>query len=298
MLLAPPLAEIALSFSTYRIFLARVARPDVRDAGRALVAGQGHRLDAARACSSPASASRTRPACRASPSASSICSAASSVIPALVGVFAVSRGDARDAHRARAAAAVATEQFGSILAGQWALTKKYWCAASCAATSSASSSACCRAPAPTWRPGVSYAMSKRFSKEPEKFGTGHVEGHGRGRRQQQRQPRQRLGAGAAVRHSGRHDHGHRHRRALHEGAQPGPTLFTEKASSMYAIYIIFIIANIIMIPLGIVMIRLAALRAARAAPVGDAGDHAVAARSAPSRPATTCSRWSPSRPSA
>ena len=50
-----------------------------------------------------------------------------------------------------------------------------------------------------------------------------------------------------------------------KGLNPGPTLFTERASSMYALYIIFIIANIIMIPLGIWMIRLASyiLRAPR-----------------------------------
>jgi TctA family transporter len=52
-----------------------------------------------------------------------------------------------------------------------------------------------------------------------------------------------------------------------KGLNPGPTLFTERASSMYALYIIFILANIIMIPLGIMMIRVAAnvLRAPRAA---------------------------------
>ena len=52
-----------------------------------------------------------------------------------------------------------------------------------------------------------------------------------------------------------------------KGLNPGPTLFTERASSMYALYIIFIMANIIMIPLGIVMIRVAStvLRAPRAA---------------------------------
>ena len=46
---------------------------------------------------------------------------------------------------------------------------------------------------------------------------------------------------------------------------PGPTLFTERASGMYALYIISILANIIVIPLGILMIRMAAqvLRAAR-----------------------------------
>ena len=69
---------------------------------------------------------------------------------------------------------------------------------------------------------ITYAVAKRFSKEPEKFGTGHVEGM--------------VDAGAAnnaalggawvpahgVRHPGRFDHRHRHRRALHEGHEPRP----------------------------------------------------------------------------
>jgi putative tricarboxylic transport membrane protein len=52
-----------------------------------------------------------------------------------------------------------------------------------------------------------------------------------------------------------------------KGLNPGPTLFTERASSMYALYIIFVLANIIMIPLGIIMIRMASLvlRAPRSA---------------------------------
>jgi TctA family transporter len=51
-----------------------------------------------------------------------------------------------------------------------------------------------------------------------------------------------------------------------KGLNPGPTLFTERASSMYALYLIFILANILLIPLGLVMIRLATkvLRAPRA----------------------------------
>ncbi len=52
-----------------RVFLARRPRPDVRDAGRALLAGQGDRQHAARPARSPASASRIRAASRASPSA-------------------------------------------------------------------------------------------------------------------------------------------------------------------------------------------------------------------------------------
>ena len=47
-------------------------------------------------------------------------------------------------------------------------------------------------------------------------------GADRGRRQQQRVAGLGLGAVAAVRHSRRHHHRHRHRRALHEGAEPRP----------------------------------------------------------------------------
>jgi TctA family transporter len=147
-------------------------------------------------------------------------------------------------------------KFGSILAGQWALTKKY--------------------PKQQMRgniigiiigvlPGagadmaawVSYAMAKKFSKEPEKFGTGHPEGL--------------IEAGASNNASlasgwvpsllfgipGDTITAIAIGVLFMKGLNPGPTLFTDKASSMYAIYIVFIIANIIMIPLGIAMIRAA-----------------------------------------
>jgi TctA family transporter len=185
-------------------------------------------------------------------------------LPALVGVFAVS-----EVMRAMATAEpppLPRRRFGPILAGQWALTKRYQ--------------------KPMWRgnvvgiiigvlPGagadmaawVSYAMSKRFSKEPEKFGTGHPEGL--------------VEAGASNNASlasgwvpsllfgvpGDTITAIAIGVLYMKGLNPGPTLFTERASSMYALYIIFTLANIIMIPLGLVMIRLAAsvLRAPRAA---------------------------------
>ncbi|MGG5808071.1 tripartite tricarboxylate transporter permease [Falsiroseomonas sp. CW058] len=185
-------------------------------------------------------------------------------IPALVGVFAVS--EVMRAMLSPPPPPIPARRFGSILAGQWALTKKYqW---------------------PMWRgnivgiiigvlPGagadmaawVSYAMSKRFSKEPEKFGTGHPEGL--------------VEAGASNNASlasgwvpsllfgipGDTITAIAIGVLYMKGLNPGPTLFTERASSMYALYIIFIVANIIMIPLGILMIRGAShiLRAPRAA---------------------------------
>ena len=114
---------------------------------------------------------------------------------------------------------------------------------------------------------VSYAISKQFSKEPQKFGTGHVEGL--------------VEAGASNNASlasgwvpsllfgipGDTITAIAIGVLYMKGLNPGPTLFTERASSMYALYMIFIIANIIMIPLGILMIRAAStvLRAPRSA---------------------------------
>jgi putative tricarboxylic transport membrane protein len=175
-------------------------------------------------------------------------------VPALVGVFALS--EVMRALTRPPAPKVPQRRFGSILKGQWALTKKYqW---------------------PMWRgnvigiiigvlPGagadmaawVSYAMAKKFSKEPEKFGTGHPEGL--------------VEAGAANNASlasgwvpsllfgipGDTITAIAIGVLYMKGLNPGPTLFTERASSMYALYIIFILANIIMIPLGIGMIHIA-----------------------------------------
>jgi putative tricarboxylic transport membrane protein len=173
-------------------------------------------------------------------------------IPALVGVFAVS--EVMRALVTPDPPPLPRRRFGSILKGQWALTKRYpqqqvrgnivgiiigvlpGAGADMAA----------------W---VSYAMSKRFSKEPEKFGTGHPEGL--------------IEAGASNNASlasgwvpallfgipGDTITAIAIGVLFMKGLNPGPTLFTERASSMYALYYIFVLSNIIMIPLGIMMIR-------------------------------------------
>lgn len=174
------------------------------------------------------------------------------IIPVLVGVFAVS--EVMRAFTAQPVVVAPPRRFGSILAGQWALTKAHprqqvrgnivgiiigvlpGAGADMAA----------------W---ISYAMSKRFSKTPEKFGTGHPEGL--------------IEAGASNNASlasgwvpsllfgipGDTITAIAIGVLYMKGLNPGPTLFTEKASSMYALYIVFILANLIMIPLGILMIR-------------------------------------------
>ena len=98
---------------------------------------------------------------------------------------------------------------------------------------------------------MSYAMSKKFSKEPEKFGTGHVEGI-----VESGSANNSALAGAWI-------------PALVFGIpgdsitaivigvlymknmNPGPTLFTTNPQNIYAVYLLFIIANLIMLPLGL-----------------------------------------------
>ena len=262
MILAPPLAEMALSFSTYEYFwlaflglmcATLVARSSPVKAIAAMLLGL---LVSCIGIENPAGAQRFT---------FGITDLLGGIepIPALVGVFAVS-----EVMRAMLSAEppkLPYRRFGSILKGQLELTRKYvkpqvrgnivgiiigvlpGAGADMAA----------------W---VSYSMSKRFSKEPEKFGTGHPEGL--------------IEAGASNNASlasgwvpsllfgipGDTITAIAIGVLYMKGLNPGPTLFTERASSMYALYIIFIMANIIMIPLGIVMIRLASkvLRAPRA----------------------------------
>lgn len=186
------------------------------------------------------------------------------VIPALVGVFAVS--EVMRAMVSPDPPPLPSRKYNSIMAGQWMLTKKYWRQMTRGNVIGIIIGVLPGAGADmaAW---VSYAMSKRFSKEPEKFGTGHPEGL--------------VEAGASNNASlasgwvpallfgvpGDTITAIAIGVLYMKGLNPGPTLFTEKASSMYALYIVFIVANIIMIPLGIGMIRLAStvLRAPRSA---------------------------------
>ena len=104
---------------------------------------------------------------------------------------------------------------------------------------------------------MSYAISKKLSKEPEKFGTGHVEGI-----VESGAANNSALAGAWI-------------PALVFGIpgdsitaivigvlymknmNPGPTLFTQNPQNIYAVYLLFILANLIMIPLGWACIKAA-----------------------------------------
>jgi putative tricarboxylic transport membrane protein len=103
--------------------------------------------------------------------------------------------------------------------------------------------------------GSGARLDKKFSREPEKFGTGHVEGI-----VESGSANNSALAGAWI-------------PALVFGIpgdsitaivigvlymknmNPGPTLFTTNPQNIYAIFLLFIVANLIMIPLGILCIK-------------------------------------------
>jgi TctA family transporter len=153
-------------------------------------------------------------------------------------------------------AVLAVEQVGNVLKGQWALAKKYPVQILRGSVLGTVVGALPGAGADiaAW---MSYAMSKKFSKEPQKFGTGHVEGI-----VESGSANNSALAGAWI-------------PALVFGIpgdsitaivigvlymknmNPGPTLFTTNPQNIYAVFLLFIVANIIMVPLGILCIKVA-----------------------------------------
>jgi TctA family transporter len=175
------------------------------------------------------------------------------LIPIMIGMFAVSE-IIRNVAAMDQPWEMAQTKIGNVFTGMWTLTKRYPMQILRGSTLGTAIGALPGAGADiaAW---MSYAVSKKFSKEPEKFGTGHVEGI--------------VEAGAS------------NNSALAgawipalvfgipgdsitaivigvlyiKGLNPGPTVFMEKAPEMYAIFFIFILANLLMIPLGIAAIK-------------------------------------------
>lgn len=178
-----------------------------------------------------------------------------SIIPMMVGMFAVSEV-LRFVVNMDPPARLVVNKLGNVFGGMWDLLKKYPGALLRGSTLGTiiGIQPGAGADMAAW---VSYAMSKKFSKEPEKFGTGHIEGI--------------VESGAA------------NNSALAgawipalvfgipgdsitaiaigvlylKGLNPGPTLFLNNPENVYAIFLVFIIANLIMIPLGWATIKAA-----------------------------------------
>ena len=96
------------------------------------------------------------------------------LIPMMVGMFAVSE-ILRFMVDMNPPGRILKEKLGNVFTGMWTLTKKYrWSLLRGSALGTAVGiQPGAGADMAAW---MSYAMSKRFSKEPEKFGTGHIEG--------------------------------------------------------------------------------------------------------------------------
>jgi len=177
------------------------------------------------------------------------------MIPMMIGMFAISE-IIRFAVDTSPPAELVVEKVGNIFAGQWGLAKKYpaQILRGSALGTLVGALPGAGADIAAW---MSYAMSKKFSKEPEKFGTGHIEGI-----VESGAANNSALAGAWI-------------PALVFGIpgdsitaivigvlymknmNPGPTLFTTNPQNIYAVFLLFIIANIIMVPLGVLCIKAA-----------------------------------------
>ena len=178
-----------------------------------------------------------------------------SMIPLMIGMFAISEV-LRFAVTVNKPAMAIERPFGNVFSGMWALLKKYplQLLRGSALGTAVGALPGAGADIAAW---MSYAVSKKFSKEPEKFGTGHVEGI--------------VESGAA-------------NNAALGGAwipalvfgipgdsitaiaigvlylkdmNPGPTLFVNNPQNIYAVFIVFMLAQLLMLPLGWMAIKVA-----------------------------------------
>lgn len=177
------------------------------------------------------------------------------LIPLMIGMFAVSEV-LRYATTVDKPVMAIERPFGNVFAGMWGLVKKYplQLLRGSALGTAVGALPGAGADIAAW---MSYAMSKKFSKEPEKFGTGHVEGI--------------VESGAANNSA----LGGAWIPALVFGIpgdsitaiaigvlylknmNPGPTLFVENPQNIYAVFIVFMLAQLLMLPLGWLAIKAA-----------------------------------------
>jgi TctA family transporter len=171
-----------------------------------------------------------------------------SFIPTMIGAFAVSEL-LRAATAQDGGATLVQDKVGSLFRGLGEVARKYWrnfVRGSLLGTAIGALPGA-GADIAAW---VSYAMAKRLSKEPEKFGTGHVEG---------------VVESTAANNSAL---GGAWIPALvfgipgdsitaivigvlyMKGMNPGPTVFLQNPQFIYAVFIIVVLANLLMLPLG------------------------------------------------
>jgi TctA family transporter len=178
-----------------------------------------------------------------------------SFIPAMIGMFAISEL-LRGAVAVDQAGQVLQQKVGNIFAGVIGVFRRYWRNFVRGSVIGTAIGALPGAGADiaAW---ISYAVSKRFSTEPEKFGTGHIEGI-----VDSTSANNSAIGGAWI-------------PALVFGIpgdsitaivigvlymknmNPGPTVFLQNPQFIYAVFIIFILANLLMLPVGWAAIKCA-----------------------------------------
>jgi putative tricarboxylic transport membrane protein len=104
---------------------------------------------------------------------------------------------------------------------------------------------------------VSYAVSRRFSKTPEKYGTGHLEGVVEATSSNNASLSSAWVPALVFGIPGDTITAIVSGVLYVKGLNPGPTLFIFNPQLIYAVFLIFLLANLLMIPLGWLVIKLA-----------------------------------------
>jgi len=178
-----------------------------------------------------------------------------SFIPAMIGLFAISEL-LRGVVTVGQAGEVLVQQVGNVFRGLGSVWRRYWRNFFRGSLIGTGIGALPGAGADiaAW---ISYAVSKRFSKEPEKYGTGHLEGIVDATSANNSAvaaawiPALVFGIpGDSI-------------TAIVIGVlymknmNPGPSVFLQNPQLIYAVFIIFVLANLMMLPIGWTAIKLA-----------------------------------------
>ena len=177
------------------------------------------------------------------------------LIPIMIGMFAISE-IIRFAVDTNPQVELTGKTVGNVFKGIWGLARKYPLQhlRGCTLGTLVGALPGAGGDIAAW---IAYALSKKFSKEPEKFGTGHVEGI-----VEASSANNAALAGAWI-------------PALVFGIpgdsitaivigvlymknmNPGPMLFINNPQNIYAVYLLFVLANVLMIPMGFLCIKVA-----------------------------------------
>lgn len=176
-------------------------------------------------------------------------------IPAMIGLFAVS-----EVFRTVAAGAPSWEnvqvKVGNIFRNWGAMAVKYW-PQQVRGNLTGTAIGILPGAGADVAAYVSYALSRRFSKTPEKFGKGHLEGIVEATSSNNASLSSAWVPALVFGIPGDTITAIVIGVLYVKGLNPGPTLFIFNPQVIYAVFLIFVLANLLMVPLGWVVIKLA-----------------------------------------